>query len=399
MREEFRGDRTGCGSLIPKPKLPALTGIRFFAALGVVLFHYGSMALAASPEWVRSIARHGDQGVELFFILSGFVLSYNYADSRKLNQFDFWIARFARLYPVYLLAFLLAAPSYLFYRYTADDPLVATVKSSLSALIALTMTQGWTPVTVFTWNGPAWAMSAEVVFYLLFPLIIRSILRLDRRQLLGVVIFFGCLALAGQFSYVLISNVPDWWTKIVNFHPITRIPDFLVGVVLGRMFLLGVRLRHGNFVVSIAVLGITILLGGWLEKIPYLFLSKAVMVLLFSLVIYGLAQGEGPLYRLLSLNPLVMLGEASYAVYILQEPVANTLKGLLEKQLDVTLLPNYMLFRTIPELLLYLVSLVLFSVASLWILEQPARSAIKQFASNSRLGEKFRNLRDWQEYV
>src|SRR5579863_1305776 len=85
----------------------ALTGLRFFAALHVVFYHY---AVGLLPYPLSSVAKNGYVAVGLFFVLSGFVLAYNYAD-RPMDIRTFWTARFARIYPAYLLAFVLIAPA------------------------------------------------------------------------------------------------------------------------------------------------------------------------------------------------------------------------------------------------------------------------------------------------
>src|SRR5271154_3420401 len=118
---------------IGKRRLNALTTLRFFAAMHVVLFHCAptlaiktgerlAMTTSHSPAMVRELVAMVSQGmiavmdagpwsVSFFFILSGFILVYNYGDGRRpLDAGRFWVARFARIYPVYLIGFLLAMP-------------------------------------------------------------------------------------------------------------------------------------------------------------------------------------------------------------------------------------------------------------------------------------------------
>ena len=87
-----------------KPRdLPALTIVRFFAALVVALSHYALFGLRESPVWLRNIVSSGYLGVPFFFILSGFVLVYA-SDGAPLDKWQFWVRRAARIYPIYLLA-------------------------------------------------------------------------------------------------------------------------------------------------------------------------------------------------------------------------------------------------------------------------------------------------------
>ena len=93
----------------PKPApLKALTGLRCFAAINIVLFHF------SNPHWFGCLApvvNAGYASVSYFILLSGFVLAYNYSARARAGELDtirFWKARFTRLYPIYLLSLLLA---------------------------------------------------------------------------------------------------------------------------------------------------------------------------------------------------------------------------------------------------------------------------------------------------
>ena len=192
-----------------KRRLPALTSLRIIAAIHVVLFHYGlglvhqstdqyiaaTRHSAAPLHWTAYILGHGitniiaagSWSVSLFFILSGFILFYNYGDDREnsLDAKKFWIARFARIYPVYLVGILVMAP-FLFHRW-AVDPRFTTHKIVTGGVLSLAMLQSWFPrhyATLF--NGPGWSMSVEAFCYALFPLLLlppapgRPFVRFDR---------------------------------------------------------------------------------------------------------------------------------------------------------------------------------------------------------------------------
>src|SRR5438093_3826319 len=106
-----------------RPYLNALASVRFLAALHVVLYHHRDDAfMAGVPDAIRQIVNGGYAAVGLFFVLSGFILTYTYLGNprRPLDHRSFWAARVARTYPVYLFSFALGAP--LFFRFS-----VATV--------------------------------------------------------------------------------------------------------------------------------------------------------------------------------------------------------------------------------------------------------------------------------
>ena len=92
-------------------RLASLTGLRFVAALGIVFFHFGSPLLAGAPAWADRLQLGGHAWVSLFYVLSGFVLAWaNPNPMGRAERRAFYAARLARLYPAYLLAFVLSAP-------------------------------------------------------------------------------------------------------------------------------------------------------------------------------------------------------------------------------------------------------------------------------------------------
>src|SRR5580698_8802877 len=123
---------------IPPGRMPAirsLTGARFVAALLVVCFHFVPLA----PGWVNSILRNGYLGVPFFFVLSGFILTYNYASDpqQRIVARSFWMARFARIYPIYLVALVLSLP-FFFRDFPSQVPAIGgSVASDSGAIIFL----------------------------------------------------------------------------------------------------------------------------------------------------------------------------------------------------------------------------------------------------------------------
>ena len=97
----------------PESRLEALTGLRFLAAFHVLIFHAGLGQLPGVPVWIQNVAGHADLSVSLFFVLSGFILTYNYFDRERgcrVADQQFWAARLARIYPIYLLGLVIAIP-------------------------------------------------------------------------------------------------------------------------------------------------------------------------------------------------------------------------------------------------------------------------------------------------
>src|SRR5467141_2329448 len=100
-----------------RPRLPALTSLRFFAAFHVVIFHFQAMQIFIGPAWFQKLSSIGYAGVSFFFVLSGFILVYTY-EGRPMVLKNFWRARFARIYPAYAFSLLVTAPFFFYAVFT-----------------------------------------------------------------------------------------------------------------------------------------------------------------------------------------------------------------------------------------------------------------------------------------
>ena len=153
-------------------RLNALTGLRCFAAINIVLFHFSN---PQSFGFLAPVVNAGYIALGLFFLLSGFVLAYNYSGAARAGTLDkvrFWKARFTRLYPVYLLSLLMSwrmvAAEYgahaqpVYWKYTAltGQHGMFWVGMALTPLLL----QGWVPTLATFLNTPAWAMPAEAFY-------------------------------------------------------------------------------------------------------------------------------------------------------------------------------------------------------------------------------------------
>jgi len=360
-----------------KPSLNALTGLRFLAAMGVVFFHFAVPILQGRSYFFLNLANAGYIAVDLFYVLSGFILTYSYLTLQGTligSRHNFYVSRFARIYPAYFLGFLLAAPSDITTSLHANRLIIAIAKLSISAGSVLTMQQAWTPWTAWNWNYPAWSVSVEVFFYILFPWIA---VRLARVKPASALPLGGLLWLLGLFAPFMLwilkgttgqAAIGDHLQMAIEFTPIFRVPEFLIGILLGRAYVLG-RFRNvnGSLLTAIASVAIFAVLG-FCPGLPHPILSNGLLAPLFALLIIGLAQNKGPIAWFLSRPFMVVLGEASYGIYILQLPLALLIRRP----------PPY---HSIRMLTLYCALLVLCSVLSWHFVESPLRKKIRGWLS------------------
>ncbi len=328
--------------------IPALTSLRFFAAMGVVMYHFAGTLEVATREvpvlhaLIAWSHRFGYLGVSWFFVLSGFILTHVYLGPSRpgpVNRRRFWAARFARIYPAYFLAFLLAAWMFVLgesSRFESGEE--AALHVALAGVPALLLVHAWFAAWIPMWNFPSWSVAVEAFFYATFPWLAPALRRLPvkRRVWVAVAAWLLGLVLPVLYTLTLPDGVPldalsdpaiqgfrTRWLLVVKWCPLLHLQEFVIGIAAGLFFVerdrsrdarLGPRLALGGLVLSL--LG-TVLTDG---RIPYPLLHDGLLAPAFAMIIYGVGCG-GRLGRWFSHPSLVLLGEASYAVYILQVPV------------------------------------------------------------------------------
>jgi peptidoglycan/LPS O-acetylase OafA/YrhL len=228
-----------------KETLPSLTSPRFLAALWVALGHYigwHAAVLSAFPPVMQAplgvFTTTGSDAVSFFFVLSGLILTYTYLTpdgTLRGSARSFYVARIARIYPAYVLAFILAALPYTWSFGTRGVP--------GTGLAALSLTQSWWPGVFISqqWNGPAWSVSTEAGFYLLFPLLAPALAHLSRRGLLYLLILCWMLTmiLPGLDTPGLWPSDAWYWASwgVLQVSPLGRLPEFLIGCCACLLFL------------------------------------------------------------------------------------------------------------------------------------------------------------------
>jgi len=277
---------------------------------------------------VERIRTGGHVWVGLFYVLSGFLLARGHpAPMDAAARRAFWTARLARLYPAYLLAFALAAP-FALERWAGGGPL-ATAKAAAAGAAALLLVQAWVPPLARLWNAPGWSTSVVLAFYVAFPFAAARLGRLSRRGLAGALAAAWALSLAFPLAWLALEpdgavadlgwNEPPWLLAL-KFHPLARGGEFLAGVALGLLHARGLVLRRGAALAApLALLAAAGVLAS--GAAPYVLLHNGLLVPLFAVAVLALAQGDGLFARALGSAPARALGDASFALYALQEPL------------------------------------------------------------------------------
>jgi len=358
---------------IQKPaRLDALTGLRCFAALNIVFFHF------SNPDWfgpLSPVVNAGYLSVSFFIMLSGFVLAYNYAGRAregKLDRVRFWKARLTRLYPVYLLSLVLGYQTY-FAERSAHTPHMFWLGTILTPLLL----QGWIPELATFWNTPAWTMSAEAAYYVIFPWIasIRPPQRLAGHlwRLTGLWVL-GMIpgALYVIFNPDHIANVDRFsvapWLQALKFTPLPHLPSFIFGVLLASLDEVIERTGWVRTVLGlIGFAGIYCILA--YGHMPYALIHDGLLMPLFGCLILGLS-GINPLSKLFGFSVFVFVGESSYCLYLMHFNLWNLwhASGVLQ-MLNLQWMDPWISYAI----------LVALGLATLYLVEKPAQKILRRW--------------------
>lgn len=349
--------------MTPDPRyIRALAGLRGLAALWVFGYHVRSTLHDVFPGFPVGAAQNGYLAVDLFFVLSGFVLALNYAGRirSRANFLSFIRNRLARLYPLHALTLVVLVAGFLVAarlgfqpnhpeHYVFDHHLV------LQALLI----HGWGFEDGLRWNVPSWSISAEFFLYLCFwPVSALALWRARRRTLLlSVVLVLAATVLGLRALGYESLHVPMG-------HALVRAGgEFLAGCLLFALY----RQRVPDREAPRGLWSVLLLVCGGLALSPW---ADPWMAWGSCLVIYGLAADRRCLpARLLSCRPAVWLGTISYSIYLTHYLVIALVRRLVPEVARVGLGPGLGLAFTGG----IVVAVLLVAAAAYYAVERPAR--------------------------
>ena len=265
--------------------------------------------------------------VGFFFLISGFVLAYNYADRPTLNRRAFYIARISRVYPTYLLVLLLSVP-FLLIEYQARNH-YQFYRGLLLTPLAL---QGWSPAIATFWNTVGWTVPAELFLYGIFPFLLLLVARHAQHlrtpgRLIAAIFALWLIGLIPHTAYYFFN--PDhlpapadrytyaFWLRGLKFSPPPYFCTFTAGVLLCRLHaMLALSTRQRLWLSLTAFAGILLFFSYAVNRVPYVLVHGSLLLPLFAALLLGIA-GPSPVASVLSWRPIVLLGETTFALYLL----------------------------------------------------------------------------------
>jgi peptidoglycan/LPS O-acetylase OafA/YrhL len=415
-----------------RPDVPALTGLRFLAAFSVLLAH-GVFATVTNNEPPQGAAlwltRSSGFGMTLFFVLSGFVIHYNYAglvtDGRLRGIAAFLWARFARLYPLFLLmmlVYVLVSQRHVAYWTGHPEKIDAIIQAlpyfllSIQSWIYKLIDGGSLIEAIRGGSPPTWSISTEWFFYFAYPLIAWLILRARAPAIILLVVGLWCV-LWTSFScglYDRTAQIDAWavgrfgpiagmqnyedsfalWLLYVS--PYLRIGEFVLGAMTAQLYVAlqrrDVTRRENAFGgVLFWAAALSVLLVTYVEyspDVPMTILRKMNMNFALApsvaLLVFCAARYQSAASRLLTSRPAIALGEASYSIYLVHSIVLISAVKLTGNVVHGTA-------YNVVKLIVLMAIVVAISLLLYAYYEAPARSWLRRRGSKRFAAAAFAN--------
>lgn len=216
----------------------ALTTVRFFAASYVAFYHtFPAIPHDHAGTALERVFYLGFTGVGFFFVLSGFILATVYPHlAGAVARRRFWVARLARVYPMYIFSVLLDAPRLLLHRIAKFGIVAGSAGTVFTLASHTTMVQAWWP-SLGGLNFPTWSLSTEAFFYFVFPFLIAPVSRIRP----GVPLIAALVA-TWALSFVIPALVAptdpapsSFLSHLIGRNPLLRVPDFVAGLLLAQL--------------------------------------------------------------------------------------------------------------------------------------------------------------------
>lgn len=351
-------------------EIVALTSLRGVLALWIVLFHYWDSTLILFPSvaFLSPLMRVGHLAVPAFFILSGFVLAYNYGNRfhhlRGAEVFRFLCLRLARIYPVHLFTLLVVA-AMVWTSARLGYHLTDAGYSARDFILNLFLMHTWVPDFKLNWNYPSWSISSEWFAYLLFPLMVAIVLRyLTTRARAAFAVGAG---LIGGIGIML------WWQTLPFYTLLLVMPTFFAGAAV--YWLIGGWLGVGDS-------------GAWRRWLPealtlaviaacftsrYWCAVTAVQCCVVAFIAVTARLGTN-CHRVWTAAPIAFLGEVSYSLYMTH----TIAQKLLVKLLPAMHFESAALPVRLSVIAAYILVVAVWCLGTYFLLERPSRRFFKK---------------------
>lgn len=345
----------------------ALTAIRGIAAWWVVFYHFREHLMPEALPWLNTISAGGYLAVDLFFVLSGFVIALSCAQHFDQGftvsaTRDFLVRRLARIYPLHLVMMI-------FYLTIPAAILTLSSAKTLSGnyetgyfLLSLGLIHNWGFTDSLQWNVPSWSISTEWFAYLCFPGLIwlaNGRLTTIGRNIAAILVI--AILIATLFSLAGAQSIGE---KIPQLGMYRCALEFALGICVFNASRAAGSRSLANIAAPIAI---GLAAATFVGVVPdYVGMPVAIAALIFSLSIESSTAS-----RLVNALPLHTLGLISYSTYLSHYPIKELVKFLVVRDGIPDIVP----------IVVYLGAVAMASVVLYRFVEVPGRELVQRFGS------------------
>jgi peptidoglycan/LPS O-acetylase OafA/YrhL len=345
--------------------LNALTFPRFILAILVVIFHYGLHLDLFKESFFVEFFKNGAVAVSFFFFLSGFVLAYNYNETKTKS---FLLKRVFRIFPIYIITFFVVLISQLLLN--LDTPtLFYSIMNSLGL-------QSWFPGHALQVNFPSWSISVEFFLYASFPIILWLYKKMKWKYFVFLSIVIIVLGWLQHYYFVVHLYDPNRYflEQFILYFPLFHLSTFIAGFLGGKWIFNLKKVKLNPFIFPImATIGIACFILILNFENPIRLLShNGGLIPVFFIICIGLALDKSFYYHFFGSSPLIYLGNISYGVYMWQFPIFILFSTICDTG-----------SLTIYQFIWYVIILIAWSSISYELIEKPSR----KFLSNRFLNK------------
>lgn len=342
------------------PQIRALTSIRFFFAMAVVVGHFSGHLPSAEYPLNMMIGQLAPTAVSWFFMLSGFIIAYNYPELQTQSaRWRFIASRIARLWPVHVVTLIAAV-------------FIVGPGKPIWFLSQITLTQTWLADgnVAQSYNGPAWSISNEMFFYLAYVAMMLPALWMRLLAVAMPLLTAVAAALLNDcFNRGSAASGSLCVTVLYEFPP-ARLIEFVAGVALCH---LRPRIpQTAGLILPLLVLSCAL---PWLPGLgngPSPILWRQFLIIIGGGALICALAHDGWLSKFLDHKAFVAGGEISYSIYMTHQLV------MIVALPRLAVLPGALQFLAVAS------ATICISAALFYFVEKPARDAVKALLARPR---------------
>jgi peptidoglycan/LPS O-acetylase OafA/YrhL len=324
-----------------KGRLLELDCLRGFAAIFVVLFHTTLGFPAANFGF-----KFGCTGVELFFLISGFVIFLTIEKTSSAK--DFLLSRFSRLFPAYWVCVSITALAIVSWTLLTKSPL--TFPTFKDYVINLTMIQYYFGVKNI--DGSYWTLTMELLFYL-FILIVYLLKKLHKIEIIGYFVVLTCLLNQTflKFNFHLVYDLLNGYLPLINYFPL-----FIAGIIFYRIKFYKISLSRAILLLLCFITQVLLFEHAGISPVVMTQFQYAIIVFVYFIIF--LLYSYGYLHFIIN-NVALFLGKISYSLYLIHQYITYYLLiPLLTHSKHFHLNPNIVVFCIALPLVVVLAALI-----------------------------------------